>query len=109
MVAGSNKELDDLTRPHNMIAKPGPIMKRKAECMKYFHDVEIIPGSSNDRFHWTPDAEADLEAAICDAGLEDQPLVSKDVKMVFTIFLKSTSGKGVSKQGGAGVPCLPSF
>ena len=54
-------------------------------------------------------AEADLQAAICDAGLEGEPLVSKDVKNVTTIFLKSTSGKGVTKKGGAGVPCLPSF
>ena len=103
MVAGSNKELDDLTRPHNMIAKPGPIMNRKAECMKYFHDVEIIPGVR--LFIWTPEVDEALHAAIRDAGLEGQPLEQKHVKMVFTIFLKSTSGRSShSEKGGAGVP-----
>ena len=68
-----------------------------------------LPAWKGSSFRWTPDAEADLQAAICDAGLEGQPLVSKDVKNVFTIFLKSTSGKGVNQKGGAGVPCLPSF
>ena len=63
-----------------------------------------LPAWESTQSRWTPDADADLHAAICHAGLEGEPLVSKDVKMVFTIFLKSTSGKGVTKQGGAGVP-----
>ena len=63
-----------------------------------------LPAWKDSSFRWTAKEDADLQAAICEAGLEGKPLVSKDVKMVFTIFLKSTSGKGVTKQGGAGVP-----
>ena len=94
-----------------MIASPGTLNERLAECLKYFHNVVDNLGKSGNRdfFIWTAKAVADLHAAIRVAGLEGQPLVSKDVKMVFTIFLKSTSGKGVTQRGGAGVPCLPSF
>ena len=60
-------------------------------------------------FRWSTDAVADLHAAIREGGFEGQPLVQKHVKIVTTILLKSTSGKGVTQKGGAGVPCLPSF
>ena len=73
--------------------------------MMHFHSNNCILGFDSKR----SEEDADFHAAIRDAGLEGQPLEQKHVKMVFTIFLKSTSGKGVTKKGGAGVPCLPSF
>ena len=97
-----------MTRKCNWIAPPGAIMSRKHAAMMHFHGINMgYCGDSHSR--WTAKEDADLQAAICDAGLEGQPLEQKHVKMVFTIFLKSTSGKGVTQRGGAGVPCLPSF
>jgi len=102
MVAGSNKELDDLTRPHNMIAKPGPIMKRKAECMKYFHDVEIIPGVH--KHIWTPEPLAALQTAIDAAGFrEGEAIPRAKVQEVAALFLESPSATGCNMLGCAEV------
>ena len=102
MVAGSHEELDDMTRKHKWLASPGPIMKRKSECLKYFHGVDFFLG--DDRFIWTPEAEAALDAAILAAGFGDgEPLVRANLKKVAALFLKSPSGKGCTEKGGAGV------
>ena len=76
--------------------------------MMYFHGISCILGDSRSR--WTAKEDADLHAAIRDAGFEGKPLVHANVKIVTTFFFKSPSGSSRrSEKGGAGVPCLPSF
>ena len=103
------KALDAMTRKCKWIAPPGAIMSRIHAAMMYFHGINcILGGDSHSR--WTDKEDADLHAAIRDAGLEGQPLVQKHVKIVTTFFHESPSGSSShSEKGGAGVPCLPSF
>ena len=109
LLARSNEVLDDMTRPHNMIASPGTLNERSTSCLKYFHNVVDNLGKSGNRyfFIWTAKAVADLHAAIRVAGLEGKPLLQANVPEVAALFLKSPSGKGCNEIGGARV--LPAF
>ena len=49
LLARNNEELDNMTRPHNMIASPGTLKERLAESLKYFHNVHNMIASSGER------------------------------------------------------------
>ena len=69
MAAGNHIELDDLTRPCDFIASPGPISKRKAECLNFFHN--IVDNIGRYFFVWTPEPLAALQAAIGALGFRE--------------------------------------
>ena len=68
-----------------------------------------LPAWKDSSFRWTPEAVADLHAAIRVAGFEGKPLLEANVPEVAALFLKSPVAEGLTEKCTVGVPCLPSF
>ena len=71
LLARNNEELDNMTRPHNMIASRGTLNERLAESLKYFHNVHNMIASSGER-----NAEANSYVDAC-GGLYNAQAVAE--------------------------------